>query len=341
MNAGIVALISIAGLGWLGSSFFEGNRPFIIHSISGVVQQHPWVFATRPLCSFCFAGEPGRDNRDVNARGYCTGSGCSRADRAVSGRERVFLPADLRHAVGSNFVRSNGHDSDREVHSRTTASCFQEWWPQFHRCSSGLCWRRWFCSRRKGGFDYDSPFYFATLSVSRNCSRCLAGRAACDHAPHSSERPSASDEWHDFQGTWTAAGSRHRIPLGDGRRASTAKFEGSLLLAGPSRPAVGFRAEALVLNDTTTGLVGRAVWTDDRGDQVFSELTGNGDSTGNKIIGRFVGDRGVTWRIGRLQLSWRFVLETEDGTVQGQSMGLSGTIHVGSAQAALDAGGPR
>jgi anaerobic C4-dicarboxylate transporter DcuA len=45
MNAGIVALISIAGLGWLGSSFFEGNQHFIIHSISGVVQQHPWVFA--------------------------------------------------------------------------------------------------------------------------------------------------------------------------------------------------------------------------------------------------------------------------------------------------------
>jgi anaerobic C4-dicarboxylate transporter DcuA len=45
MTAGIVALISIAGLGWLGSSFFEGNRQIIIHSISGVVQQHPWVFA--------------------------------------------------------------------------------------------------------------------------------------------------------------------------------------------------------------------------------------------------------------------------------------------------------
>ena len=45
MNAGMVALISIAGLGWLGSSFFEGNRQFIVASISGVVQQHPWVFA--------------------------------------------------------------------------------------------------------------------------------------------------------------------------------------------------------------------------------------------------------------------------------------------------------
>jgi anaerobic C4-dicarboxylate transporter DcuA len=45
MSAGMVALISIAGLGWLGSSFFEGNRQLIIGSISGLVQQHPWIFA--------------------------------------------------------------------------------------------------------------------------------------------------------------------------------------------------------------------------------------------------------------------------------------------------------
>jgi anaerobic C4-dicarboxylate transporter DcuA len=44
MNAGVVALVSIAGLGWLGSSFFEGNRQFIINSISGMVQHHSWIF---------------------------------------------------------------------------------------------------------------------------------------------------------------------------------------------------------------------------------------------------------------------------------------------------------
>ena len=154
--------------------------------------------------------------------------------------------------------------------------------------------------------------------------------SACGRAPHTPESLSAGDDWHDFQGTWTAAGSRHRISVGDGRRASAAKFEGSLMLAGPSRPAVGFRAEALVLNDTATGLVGRAVWTDDRGDQIFSELTGNGDSTGNKIIGKFVGGTGrYSGASGEFEFSWRFVLETEDGTVQGQSRGLSGTIHVG------------
>jgi Anaerobic c4-dicarboxylate membrane transporter len=45
MSAGMVALISIAGLGWLGSSFFEGNKQLIVRSIPGLVQQHLWVFA--------------------------------------------------------------------------------------------------------------------------------------------------------------------------------------------------------------------------------------------------------------------------------------------------------
>jgi anaerobic C4-dicarboxylate transporter len=45
MSAGIVALISIAGLAWLGSSFFDGNREAIVQGISGVVSGAPWLFA--------------------------------------------------------------------------------------------------------------------------------------------------------------------------------------------------------------------------------------------------------------------------------------------------------
>ena len=97
-----------------------------------------------------------------------------------------------------------------------------------------------------------------------------------------------------------------------------------------------------MLNDTATGLVGRAVWTDERGEQIFSELTGNGDSSGNKIVGKFVGGTGrYSGASGWYEFSWRFVLETEDGTVQGQSMGLHGAMHAGSVEATPDAGGPR
>src|SRR5262252_395712 len=78
-----------------------------------------------------------------------------------------------------------------------------------------------------------------------------------------------------FQGIWTATGTRDTVSLGSDRRASIASFTGSLVLSGSSRPNVGFRAEAIVFNDSSTGGTGRSVWTDQRGDHVFSELRGD------------------------------------------------------------------
>jgi len=45
MRGGIIAVISIVGVSWLGSSFFEGNRPLIVGSISHLIQHYPWMFA--------------------------------------------------------------------------------------------------------------------------------------------------------------------------------------------------------------------------------------------------------------------------------------------------------
>jgi anaerobic C4-dicarboxylate transporter DcuA len=45
MRSGITAIICILGISWLGSSFFEGNRNFIIGGISNVLQLYPWTFA--------------------------------------------------------------------------------------------------------------------------------------------------------------------------------------------------------------------------------------------------------------------------------------------------------
>jgi anaerobic C4-dicarboxylate transporter-like protein len=45
MNGGIVAVISILGVSWMGSSFFEGNRIEIVGGISDLIQQAPWVLA--------------------------------------------------------------------------------------------------------------------------------------------------------------------------------------------------------------------------------------------------------------------------------------------------------
>lgn len=43
--AGVVAVVSIAGLGWMGNCFFDGNKAEIIGSLSEIIEAHPWVFA--------------------------------------------------------------------------------------------------------------------------------------------------------------------------------------------------------------------------------------------------------------------------------------------------------
>ena len=165
----------------------------------------------------------------------------------------------------------------------------------------------------------------------------IAGAGAASQAqPGSAPKDS---EWYEFSGTWTAAGKRQVIGLGGDRRASVADYSGSLMLYGTSRPALGFRAEAVVLNDSATGLIGRAVWTDDTDNHVYSELRDETTPAGNRIVGTFVGGSGrYKGATGTYEFSWRFLLETEDGVVQGQSMGLSGKVRFAPTQNGPGAG---
>ena len=45
MRSGLTAIISILGISWLGSSFFEGNRTVIVSAISSLVNSYPVMFA--------------------------------------------------------------------------------------------------------------------------------------------------------------------------------------------------------------------------------------------------------------------------------------------------------
>ena len=45
MRGGLVAIISILGVSWLGSSFFTANEETIVGTISAFVGNYPWVFA--------------------------------------------------------------------------------------------------------------------------------------------------------------------------------------------------------------------------------------------------------------------------------------------------------
>ena len=113
MNAGVVALISIAGLGWLGSSFFEGNRSLIIASISGVVQAACVGVCLWTVCTLHLAIQPGSDRRHAHAGRGSAGIGGASHDRDVPCGEWILLSADLRDLAGGNLVRPDWHHEDR------------------------------------------------------------------------------------------------------------------------------------------------------------------------------------------------------------------------------------
>ena len=155
--------------------------------------------------------------------------------------------------------------------------------------------------------------------------------AACGPAPEAPvPNTEPAGEWREFSGSWNAAGNRRTIPLGAGRKGSIINLRGSMLMAGPGRPGVGFRAELIALVDSEMGLSGRSVWTDEKGDQVYSTLEGEGTAANNRITGTILGGTGrYAGATGSYEFSWRFVLEAEDGTIQGRADGLKGRVRPG------------
>ena len=152
--------------------------------------------------------------------------------------------------------------------------------------------------------------------------------AACGQPPATAQQVPAG-EWRTFEGSWTGSGTRTSLDLGSDHRASIVSMNGSLLLTGEHGLGVGFGAEFVGFTDTQSGMVGRAVWTDERGDKVFSELKGEWVGTGNRIAGTFLGGTGRFAGItGEYEFQWQYVLVAEDGAVGGRATGLKGRARV-------------
>ena len=156
--------------------------------------------------------------------------------------------------------------------------------------------------------------------------------AACRQSGNSAPEALSAGEWRTFEGTWTAAGTRRTLHLGTEDRAAIFDLSGSVLLTGAQRPAVGFRARAIGFSDSRAGMRGRCVWTDERGDMVYSELRGEFVGTGNHIVGTFVGGTGRYAGVtGDYTFQWQYVVDTEDGAVSGRVVDLKGRARLGPA----------
>jgi hypothetical protein len=161
--------------------------------------------------------------------------------------------------------------------------------------------------------------------------------SACDQSsgPATQATPNLSaGEWRTFEGTWTASGTRRTLHLGSDQRAAIFELTGSMLLTGAQRPAVGFRAQAIGFSDSRAGMQGRCVWTDERGEMVYSEMKGQWVGSGNQIVGTFVGGTG-RWAgvTGEYTFQWQYIVDAEDGAVSGRVVDLKGRARLGQPTA--------
>ncbi|HET9534284.1 MAG TPA: hypothetical protein VFP43_02925 [Mesorhizobium sp.] len=170
----------------------------------------------------------------------------------------------------------------------------------------------------------------------------LLATAACGQSGDPATQTPPLDAWHAFEGTWTAAGTRRTLHLGAAHRAAVFELTGSLLLTGAQRPAVGFKAQVIGFSDSRAGMQGRCIWTDERGDMVYSELRGEAVGSGNHIMGTFVGGTGRYAGVsGDYTFQWQYVAESEDGAVSGRVVDLKGRARLGQAAGATAGGAGR
>lgn len=164
--------------------------------------------------------------------------------------------------------------------------------------------------------------------------------AACGLSGSPASPVPSDGEWHLFEGTWTAAGTRRTLRLGPEDHAAIFEMTGSMLLTGAQRPALGFRAQAIGFSDSRAGMQGRCVWTDERGDMVYSEMRGEAVGSGNHIVGTFMGGTGrYAGMTGDYTFQWKYVVDAEDGQVSGRAVNLKGRARFDNA-ATAPAGGP-
>lgn len=155
----------------------------------------------------------------------------------------------------------------------------------------------------------------------------LLAALACSRPPSAPEGPRPGESV-AFEGTLSASGERHTLHLGPAHRASVVVLSGSLVLSVEGGLGRGFQVEAIAFADSQTGGEGRFVWTDARGDQIFGKLKGDTIAPGRHILGTIEGGTGgYSGLEGEYDFEWMFVVDAEEGRIQGRATGLKGRVH--------------
>ncbi len=137
----------------------------------------------------------------------------------------------------------------------------------------------------------------------------------------------------EFRGTWIANGTRTPFSFGDVRQIFTFKLAGHVSLKSPLGKKKDFWAECVGLADSVTGLIGRCVWKDLAGPEIYITLQSDRLQQGSQVTGTIVGGTGNLAGInGDMSFNWSSVIVQTDAdgvvNVTGQTKNLGGRYRI-------------
>ena len=156
---------------------------------------------------------------------------------------------------------------------------------------------------------------------------CLALALAGLPATGVAQATPPADGWLAFEGSWAISGQRYTLPAEGGATAAVFEASGAVALTKAEGLSHGFRGEALTFDDGLGVSLGRAVWTDEHGDRLFSRLKGEPLETGKRIVGTITGGTGRYAGLeGEYSFTWQYLVPAEEGAIQGRAVDLKGRV---------------
>jgi len=132
--------------------------------------------------------------------------------------------------------------------------------------------------------------------------------------------------------------------VGPDRKVSISDRTGTLLLVGERRLGEGFQGRVIGYSDDLKGGAGWCVWTDSRGDRIFSELRGEALGARRRFTGTILGGTGrYAGIVGEYGFEWQYVVGengADDGDFQGRAVGLRGRFRKDVPPSSPPAGSP-
>lgn len=151
-----------------------------------------------------------------------------------------------------------------------------------------------------------------------------------------------AEDGRPFSATWTLAGTRTSVATEGARVAAVVHASGSFVITRGETLGRGFLGELIGFDDGGALLVGRAVFTDERGEKVFATLKAQPLGTGRTATGTITGGTGRwTGLEGDFTFSWKSVVESGDNEIHALTVNVEGRVRRAPPKAAAPTEAPK